>query len=148
MEAKLREQIANQFAEKHLKALLNDKVFNQLRRKMSDWADEAIAKRVGTVKTNLWTRPTITIAAQLQAAIRQRVEEVSNELIEDKIQDMIRDAVRRYELQLTDRLRSVLNDALSEQKIDELVEKGIQGRLQLAAELSKDGRPKRSIQVD
>ena len=72
LEVELRQQIVDQFTTKHLKSLLNDKVFNQFRKTVSGEVDTAIADCLARTTKRGWRRE-VSIDSEIKTKIREAV---------------------------------------------------------------------------
>lgn len=146
LEVELRQQIADQFATKHLKSLLNDKVFNQFRKTVSAEVDSAIHDCLARTTKRGWKRE-VSINAEVREKLREAVRAETENVFRGQISDAIDAEVEKYKRFAENRLRAALKDAFSEQKINELIDAGVQQRLELAASFGKHEKEERSIDL-
>lgn len=152
LEVQLRHQVADQFAGKHLKSLLNDKLFNRWKRQLSDEIDATIAEHVGKVTRDPLKKVFLTpsLRDKIREAAEEAAERVFSEATAEKLQKLERsfvDTVDRIQRQATQDLRQAVESVFSEKNIERLVELRVQQRLETAASLGKERKEQRSIDL-
>jgi hypothetical protein len=142
----LREQVANKFAERHLKALLNDKVFNQFRKTISAEVDKAISNCLARTERHGW-RTQVTLTEGIREKIRDAVQaEAASVFDPTTIQAHIDERMRHHQDRATTLVRKAVDNAITERKIDEIVRERIIQRLDMAATM--EGGPDRERVID
>lgn len=151
MEVELREQVASSFAGKHLKSLLNDKVFNHFRKEVSAQVDEEIAKNVATMKRDGW-RTRVHLDTKIREAIRDSVEKAAKAAFGDEmVREYVDKEARRVKADVDYKIDRAIKRAISKEKLGEVVAARVQELLTTAANLADcaaGGKQERVINVD
>ena len=153
MQVKLRHQIVENFAEHHLKCLLNDKVFNKFRKRVSELVDKEFAKQIGKTEKTGWQRAR-TLTVEFREVISKAVTEAAEEVLRQQLEPALDEFTERMQRYTENRYRNALKDFdkrldeyFTEAKLDQLVEARVNDRLALAASLSANTRGERRIDL-
>lgn len=139
LEVHLREQVADQFAQKHLRSLLNDTVFNNWKKRVNEWTKDEIERHLNRTHER-WRGEQVTLAAELQNRIRDRIDSEISAAIDSRV----RTVVKRVEEQMIEKI----SDTFDSKRIEALVERGVAQRLEMAASLCRNGKEQRAIDLD
>jgi hypothetical protein len=131
LEATLRQQVAEQFIKHHLKTIINDALFERLKK----WAEEELKKvadeAIGVIK-NDWYGQTRELT--LSYYLKDRLQAAANKLADETIKDRL----TKYKADLLARdathIEKVVQRAL-DQDLEKRVQDELQRRLTLAKEI-------------
>ncbi len=136
IEIGVREQIANEFAQRHLKSLMNDVQFKKIYDAWKKDLDAAVEKRCHEFLNDLKRE-------QEEPQLRQanhgawmycRIQESVDKAIEKAIDAVVADKVERWSMYIRQDIPRLVHNALTK-KVNEIVEEEIQRRLTLAKEV-------------
>ncbi len=148
IEIELRQQIAEKFAERHLKCLLNDTMLGQVQQKVTQFANGQIAALIADIgskeSTNRWASEA---RFRLHGPITDAIKQAVDDAISNKIAEAVQLAADTRLAGITRDVRGMIDRYLSEKKIEEMVNQGIKERLEAAASLVRDGKQLRSIDL-
>lgn len=153
LEIELRQQIADQFADKHLRSLLNNKVFNQWRKTLSTEVDSAIQESLAKTTKQGWRR-TVTLNGDIRERIHEAVQEAAEEAIKKEVDNVVAKVATNYEKRAEERFARIerrvagqVAEAVSEAKLDKLIDLGVQRRLDMAASFGQSEREPRVVDL-
>jgi hypothetical protein len=128
VELEIRNNIVQDFAKKHLKALVNEgsiqRVANQLEKTLASQAEDIINKKFGTLSGDYWNRK-FTLNTNAKAAL--------NDAAESAYRSHIQDSWKQMEKRLTDRYsEQYIADQIArtvEAEVNKRIQLGVQARL-------------------
>ena len=148
IEVELRQQIAEKFAERHLKCMLNDTMLGQVQRTVAEFA----GKQIGEVINQIGRKETADRWAsearyKLQGPITEAINKAVEESVAEKIRNAVQTAADTVVSRATRDVRTMVDRYLGEKKLEELIQQGIKERLEAAASLVRDGKQHRNIEL-
>lgn len=143
--------MANQFADKYLKCLLNDKVFNRVRKEISDSLDATMDKALLQYEQRGWTkeaRLSDVVRTKIQEAVSVAVATAIDAQITAQLRGQLDAAVERYHAKTVAAVNKAMLQILDDKKIEEYVNAEVLKRLEAAALwCRKDQERQRSIDL-
>lgn len=89
----------------------------------------------------------LTLSQDIRAKIKEAVDTVAANVVREDVTAAIDAAVAKWTRYANDRMIGAVQKVLDEKKINELIEKGVQARLEAAASLGRMGKEPRSIEI-
>jgi hypothetical protein len=133
LEIEVRNNIVQEFAKKHLKALVNDSVFqntiNACKKELQSEVDLKVAEKIGEVKKNSWGEVT---GMTLRKDIRDQIGTVVREKVDGQIAEAVEGGIKLWETD-TKSIEMVVEKKFNAQ-IERFIDSEVQSRLKSVIE--------------
>jgi len=149
LEIQLREQIANAFARKHLKVLLNDHLFSQCQQELVRVARSVVEEYFGQPSRIFGA--TAQLTSELKNTIRVAAQKQVREFMDQRLQEYMDERIENFKVIVDRKLKKILDDTIKEKNLDEIVKARVLQHLDVAMRLAQcdaDAKEPRVIDVD
>ena len=145
LEVTLRKQIVDEFVERYLKEALERKVMADLQTRLQRVCDEVLKAYWTRVQT--YTGTTLVLHDSLKQAIQAQAATAIDQQIREALSSAVQERIARWGRDIEGMIRRAVDAQLTEKKINELIDRGVSERLEMAASLCRNSKMPRSIEL-
>lgn len=145
LEVTLRKQIVDEFVERYLKEALDRKVMADLQTRLQRVCDEVLKAYWTRVQT--YTGTTLTLHDSLKQAMQAQAATAIDNQIREALSAAVQERIARWGRDIEGMIRRAVDAQLTEKKINELIDRGVSERLEMAASLCRNSKMPRAIEL-
>lgn len=144
LEVTLRNQIVDEFIKRYMAEALERKVLADLSYRMRQVCDEVLK--------SYWSKTTsYSGAATLTDALKQAIQVQSEQAIDQQIRTtmatIVQERIANWSRDVSRQISRTVDALLTEKKINELIDRGVSERLEMAASLCRNSKMPRAIEL-